>query len=224
MTPSQVPKRPFPLLRALCVYAVQFGTIVLAAVPSAQATITLTADPALTSGSNYIRRLTMRMGSNLIGSITNVTFNVTGANLSPTPAPVTGVPDAGAAPASSPVNSVRISVSNRWTNFAGQRVIVSVNTAASMSCISGPCLGSGASIPFSTISWTAFNLAGAPYAGQDFVSGSFTGSASQTLLDFTAPTSNSFNITNDWVFSYNNSVLYPAGSYRGRATFTAFMP
>lgn len=196
---------------------------------TAQSEITLTADAPLSTYSGFLfvtgthtRRLTMRVGAPQFGTISNVTFNVTGANTSPSPSPVVGIPSAGAGVGSAPANSVRISVSNRWTDFAGQRVIVTVNSAAGLACASGPC-GSTV-IPFSSISWTSSNLATGAFAGQDFVSGSFNGSASQTLLDFTAPAARSFNITNDWVFSYANSTLYPAGVYRGRVTFTATMP
>jgi hypothetical protein len=207
-----------PPLAALAVAAA------LVAVPQpALATITLNAEAALMSGAfTYIRRLTMRVGVAQFGTVSNVAFNVTGANVSPTPVPVTGVPSAGAGVAGSPTNSVRISVSNRWTAFAGQRVIVTANSAAGLSCTSGPCTGTV--IPFSKISWTASSLAGAPYTGQDFVSGGFNDSANQTLIDFTAPASRSVNITNDWVFTYANDTLYPAGVYQGRVTFTATMP
>lgn len=216
--------RPAPAQRVAGATALLAGLAL--ACPAVQAAITLTADPALTSTSGLLvthtRRLTMRVGIAQFGTISNVSFNVNGANVSPTPTPVTGVPSASAAPASSPANSVRVSVSNRWTTLAGQQVIVTVDSAAGLACTAGPCTGT--TIPFSTISWTSFGMAGAPYAGQDFVSGSFTGSASQPLVNFTAPASQSFNITNDWVFTYNNATLYPAGTYTGRVTFTAVMP
>lgn len=195
----------------------------------AQAEITLDANPALsvTNGNGnsavttHTRRLTMRVGADS-GAINNVTFNVTGAQVSPSPTAVVGVPDANAAPAGAPANSVRVRVSNQWTNFAGQRVVVTANSSAGLACASGPC---GATvIPFSKVSWTSSGLATGSNAGQDFLSGSFNGSTNQTLLDFTAPAANSFAIDNDWVFSYSNDTLYPAGVYTGRVTFTATMP
>lgn len=189
----------------------------------AQAIVTLSADPALSpSLFVYTRRVTMRIGSHLLGTISKVTFDVTGANVSPTPTPVVGVPTAGASVGGAPANSVRISVSNRWTDFAGQRVIVTVDSSGGLVCTAGPC--GATTIPMSKISWTSSNLATGTYAGQDFASGSFTGSATQTLLDFTGPVSRSFNVTNDWVFTYANDTLYPAGVYQKRVTFTATMP
>lgn len=189
----------------------------------AHAIVTLSADPALTTGLfTYTRRVTMRIGASTIGTINKVTFNVTGANVSPTPAPVVGVPSAGAGVGSAPANSVRISVSNRWTTFANQQVIVTVDSSGGLVCTAGPC--GATTIPMSKISWTSSNLATGTYAGQDFASGSFNDSATQTLLDFTAPPSRSFNVTNDWVFTYANDTLYPAGVYQKRVTFTATMP
>lgn len=189
----------------------------------AAASVTLSADPALSGGFLvYTRRLTMRVGIAQFGTISDVTFNVTGANVSPTPSPVVGIPSAGSAPGSAPTNSVRVSVSNRWTDFAGQRVVVTVDASAGLACSSGPC--GSTTIPFNKVSWVSSGLATGTYAGQDFGSGSFNGSTNQTLLNFTAPASNSFSIVNDWVFSYSNDTLYPAGVYQGRVTFTAVMP
>ncbi|AOW15137.1 hypothetical protein LPB72_21725 [Hydrogenophaga crassostreae] len=222
---------PRAAVQARAVWPLGFagGTLALTAVlllgtpQPAQASITLDADDALTSGLfNYTRRLNMRVGIARFGTISNVTFDVTGANVSPSPTAVIGEPSEGAAPASAPANSVRISVSNRWTYFAGQRVIVTADSSAGLACSSGPC-GSTV-IPFSKISWTSSSLATGTYAGQDFGSGSFSGGTSQSLIDFTAPAERSFNIVNDWVFSYSNDTLYPAGVYRGRVTFTATMP
>ncbi len=127
----------------------------------------------------------MRVGIARFGTISNVTFDVTGANVSPSPTAVIGEPSEGAAPGSAPANSVRISVSNRWTYFAGQRVIVTADSSAGLACSSGPC-GSTV-IPFSKISWTSSSLATGTYAGQDFGSGSFSGGTNQSLIDFTAP-------------------------------------
>ena len=193
------------------------------------ARVTLVAQEALSDANGqsqnitHTRRLTMRVGAATFGTVNNVTFDVTGANVSPTPTPVVGVPNANAAPTSAAANSVRVSVSNRWTDFAGQRVVVTANSSSGLACSSGPC--GTTVIPFSKVSWTSSNLeSGAPYAGQDFVSGSFSGSPNQTLLDFTAPAARSFSIVNDWVFSYSNDTLYPAGVYTGRVTFTATMP
>lgn len=214
-------------LRPWATKAVFASALALLGAPAAQATITLDADTALTTIagtiSTHTRRLTMRVGSNLIGTISNVTFDVTGANVGPTPAPVAGTPsdsNVGTAPA----NSVRVSVSNRWTAFAGNRVIVTVDASAGLACTSGPC---GATvIPFSKISWESSSLQTGTYAGQDFGSGSFTDSSTQPLLDFTVTTipMRSFSIVNDWNFTYSNDTLYPAGVYQGRVTFTATMP
>lgn len=202
----------------------------LLAADTARATITLTADDTqstystsfLTTTGLHTRRLTMRVGISQFGTISNVTFNVTGANVGPAPAPVEGVPSANAGVSGGTTNSVRISVSNKWTDFARQRVVVTANSSAGLVCSAGPC-GSTV-IPFNKISWTSYILQTGADAGKDFGSGSFDGSSSQTLIDYTAQPRRSFNITNDWVFRYSNDTLYPAGSYSGRVTFTATMP
>lgn len=193
----------------------------------AQATITLDADAALTttsgSVSTHTRRLTMRVGSNLIGEISTVTFNVTGGTVGPTPTPIAGLSNFTNV-SGTPANSVRVSVSNRWTDFAGNRVIVTADSSTGLACTAGPC-GSTV-IPFSKISWTSSGLQTGANAGRDFASGSFSDSSTQPLLDFTVTTSpmRSFSIVNEWNFTYSNDTLYPAGTYQGRVTFTATMP
>jgi hypothetical protein len=205
-------------MRWRTVWAIAVVSNLLCVAQSGLATVTLAADiPGL-----LVRRLTMRVGNQLIGAVSTVGFDVTGANTSPTPTPVTGVPSASSAPASAPANAVRISVSNRYGIAQGNRVIVTVDSSAGMACSAGPC--GSTTIPFNTISWTASSLATGTYAGQDFGSGTFNGSGSQTLLDFSAAALQNFSIVNDWVFSYSNATLYPAGTYRGTVRFTATMP
>ncbi len=73
--------------------------------------------------------------------------------------------------------------------------------------------GSGSTIPFTQISWTA--------AGDtDIPAGTFTGAAGQVLASFTT----SGGRTATHTFSYANTNVVAAGTYTGRVTYTLTMP
>lgn len=170
------------------------------------------------------RRIQLQVGATG-ATINNVTFNVTGVNTSPSPSPVTGVPDA-LTPPTSPPGGVRVRLLGRWpsgTNTTGQvPVRLSVNSAAGLSCVAGTGCGSTV-IPFTAISWTAHEKAS--FQTSDIQDGSFSGGADQPLADFLCCAvfggSENFEMANTLVFSYNNTTLYPAGQYQGRVVFTA---
>lgn len=174
---------------------------------AAQAVITTT---LLTLSGN---RLTLRVGS-AGGTIDNVAFTVSGANLQPSPAPVTR-PD---------TVTVLLTADKALLALAVNTVRLTVTAAPGLGCATPTSCGS-ASIPFSTISWVSTN----PDAtGQDIQSGSFNASGSpQQLAQFPLPLlsvlSARTEMNNALRFSYANSTLYPSGTYTGRVTFTATM-
>ena len=174
-----------------------------------------------TTGLGTPRQTTLRVGS-ANGTINNVSFNVTGANVNPSPAAVTGVPGNGT-PATSPANGTEIQVITRMpgTFFGSSTLTLTVDSSAGLSCVGGSGCGSTL-IPFNTISWTSYNMDG---GGDDLVSGTFNGSASQQLASRNQYTgifsAGSLIMTNVLIFSYNNATLDPAGRYQGRVTYTA---
>ena len=194
-----------------------------------------------TAWSLNTRSLTMRVGAGVgvTGNpVTTVKFDVNNANVSPAPLPVTGVPDIQGSGVTQ-ANAVRISVSNNSSQNYSNNIRVTADSSTGMICVPGTGCGSTV-VPFSTVSWTSYNVQTGANAGQDFVSGSFTGSGSQLLIDFNPPNycsgvvflgfcfgqlrPYSAAITNDQVFIYNNSTLYPAGQYKGTVTYTATLP
>lgn len=150
------------------------------------------------------------------GTVNNVTFNVTGANTSPTPTPVVGVPDGGT-PTTTPAGGVRVRMRGQWNN--GDQILrLRVNSVAGMACV--PATGCGSTvIPFNTVSWTAFEKSN--FTTFDIQNGSFTGGATQFLSQFSCCSGGTIEMANTLVFTYNNSTLYPAGRYTGRVVFTA---
>jgi hypothetical protein len=149
-------------------------------------------------------------------AINNVTFNVTGANTSPSPLPVQGVPDVGT-PATTPTGGVRVRMRGQWAS-GNQTLTLSVNSAAGLACVGATGCGSTV-IPFNTISWVAHEKSN--FTTFDIQSGSFNGSATQTLSAFSCCGTGSVEMANTLVFTYTNATLYPAGQYRGRVVFTA---
>ncbi len=168
------------------------------------------------------RMVTLRVGS-ANAAVNNVTFTVTGANVSPTPTPVTGVPGAGA-PATAPAGGIEIQVVTRMplSLFGTDTMTLTVDSTAGLACVGGTGCGTTV-IPMTTISWTSFNT---DPSGQDIQSGSFNGTASQQLGSYSVYTGipwngDSVTMTNVLVFQYSNATLYPSGRYTGRVTYTA---
>jgi hypothetical protein len=165
-----------------------------------------------------VRQITMRVGA--AGAVVNtVTFNVTGANVAPSPVAVTGTPDAGT-PATTPVNGTEVTLTAGLVNPGGQRVTLTVDSSAGMSCVAGSGCGTTA-IPFSTVSWTSYNHVTFPTF--DIQNGTFTGATNQQLTNYTVG-GGSLTMSNVLIFQYDNATLYPAGQYRGRVIYTATIP
>jgi hypothetical protein len=173
------------------------------------------------------RSITLRVGSNNT-TVNTVTFDVTGANVAPSPTAVTGVPGGGA-PVTSPTGGIEIEMTVNRRGNNGETVRLLANSTAGMACTGGGC--GSTSVPFTTVSWTSHNLeAGAGKVGLDIQSGTFSGSAAQQLVSLTVPATYGGNsvdsviVRNVLIFTYANSTLYPSGNYSGIVTFTATVP
>ena len=167
------------------------------------------------------RSITLQVGSPG-GTIDNVVFDVTGTNVSPTPVPVTN-------PA-----TVGFSITANRVTSTGTTVTLTADSSAGLPCVAGTGCGTTV-IPFNKISWTSDSPAG---TGLDIQDGTFDGGAAQPLASYP----NNVRVCTFWLFicvdydyydtnlqnnlrfTYANDVLYPAGQYRGRVTFTATMP
>lgn len=165
-----------------------------------------------------VRQITMRVGS-AGATVNNVTFNVTGANISPTPVAVAGVPGGGA-PVTSPVGGTEVTLTAGLVNPGGQRVTLTVNSSAGMACVGGTGCGT-TNIPFSTVSWTSYNHVTFPTF--DIQNGTFTGATNQSLTNYTV-NGGSVTMSNVLIFQYNNATIYPSGQYTGRVIYTASIP
>ena len=169
------------------------------------------------------RSITLQVGS-ANAAVNTVTFDVQNAAIAPSAAPVTGVAGGGAPP-TAPTGGISIVLTTNRRGNAPDVVKLVANSAAGMQCISGVCIASPLTIPFSTVSWTSFELNGGGFAA-GIPSGSFTGAASQTLYSVTVPASagNGVRVSNVLVFSYDDATLFPSGTYSGRVTYTALVP
>ena len=167
------------------------------------------------------RSITLQVGSPG-GTIDNVVFDVTGANVSPTPAPVTN-------PA-----TVGFSITANRVTSTGTTVTLTADSSTGLPCVSGSGCGTTV-IPFNKISWTSDSSSG---TSLDIQPGTFNTSATQPITSYfnNVRVCTFFflfcfnydyydtNLQNNLRFTYANDVLYPAGQYRGRVTFTATMP
>lgn len=168
-------------------------------------------------GSNP-RSLTLQVGGTT--GIDNVVFDVSGANISPSPAPVTNAATV----------DFRITA-NRVNSGFQPYITLTADSTTGLACVSGSGCGSTV-IPFSDISWASTNSAA---SGLDIQNGAFNGSATQQLARYQNDysvctwfivcfyTYYDTNMYNTLLFTYANSTLYPAGQYKGRVTFTATM-
>lgn len=195
-----------------------------AAVGAAAAAVLGAAGPAhaviLTTFVSVTQGITLRVGS-AGGTVDEVTFDVSNADVAPSPGVVTG----------GGVGAVLVTVSADKTGlFSPSTVTLTASSAAGLPCITVTTCASTV-IPFSSIGWVSSNLDTGTNAGNDIQTGSFNGSASQQLAQFGLPNfiqtflqgSSRTQMSNTLTFSYVNSTLYPAGSYQGRVTFTAAM-
>ena len=166
-----------------------------------------------------VRQITMRVGA-AGATVNTVTFNVTGANIAPTPTAVIGTPDA-ATPATTPVGGTEVTLTAGLVSPGGQRVTLNVNSSAGMSCVAGSGCGTTV-IPMNTVSWTSYNH-DVTYPTFDIQNGTFTGATNQQLTNYTVSGA-SVTMSNILIFQYNNATLYPSGQYRGRVIYTAAIP
>jgi hypothetical protein len=197
------------LLRSTALVAAAMGVA-----PPAGAVLTFT--PMTTA-----RQVILQVGS-ANGTVNNVTFNVSNANVAPTPVAVIGTPGNGT-PATAPANGTEIRLTARIPAGQTRNVTLTVDSSAGLACVAGT--GCGATvIPFSTISWTSYNKEVGTYAGVDIQDGTFSAGAGQ-LLASGSVTTGGFGLdvvmSNVLIFSYANTTLYPSGQYLGRVVYTA---
>ncbi|WP_398500611.1 hypothetical protein [Variovorax sp.] len=158
-------------------------------------------------------RVMLRVGATG-GTIDNVAFAVTGANIQPSPAPVTR-PD---------TVTILLTADKALLALSVNTVRLTATPAIGLTCTTSGSCGSTA-IPFSAISWVSTNP---DASGQDIQSGTFNATGSpQQIAQFSLPflsfLSARMEMNNALRFSYANSTLYPSGTYTGRVTFTATM-
>jgi len=150
-------------------------------------------------------------------TINEVRFNVSNALTSPAPTSVAGVPD-GATPATTPSGGVVVRLRGQWPS-GSRNVFLTVASPASLTCATPASCGSTA-IPIGSISWVANDKTN--FTTFDIQNGSFTGAAAQPLTGYNCcGGSDAVEMTNTLNFSYNNTTLFPAGSYTARVTYTA---
>jgi hypothetical protein len=159
-------------------------------------------------GIPFFHTISIRVGS-FGGTVDTVNFGTVAGNV---------VGNSAAITASGTVDVVV----NALTLVSGSRTVtVNADSAAGMSCQTAATCASTL-IPFSAVSWTVSNSvapSGSPSVF-DIQAGSFNTSASQTIASFPSGR----RMDNTLSFKYANSTVYPAGTYRGRVTFTASMP
>lgn len=171
---------------------------------------------------NGARSVTLRVGSDN-NTVNTVTFDVNNASVAPSPAPVQGTPGNGATP-TSPTGGILIQLDVRRRAAPPDSVTLTVNSSAGMLCVSGPCTANALTIPLTHVGWTSYDWGGGGSSG-GIATGSFNGGSNQLLFSGVATTGNNgLQMQNVLVFSYDNSTLYPSGSYRGRVVYTATVP
>jgi len=202
------PRRAIPRARrcapALLALAGLFG-----AVQDAGAVFTFT-------GSYGTIGLVMQVGSpNLVDE---VVFNVTGTNLGKTPAAVPGTVSGSASGV-----VIKVTPTRPLLTFPDS-VTVTVDSSLALSCQT-PATCSGVNIPFTNIRWTSTDATTPSGGNTDIQSGTFTGTAGQEVARYSpwGFLEGSRQMSNTLNFSYINTTLYPAGTYKGSVRFTATM-
>ncbi|APV48429.1 hypothetical protein BWI17_01240 [Betaproteobacteria bacterium GR16-43] len=154
-------------------------------------------------------QISLRIGATG-GTISLVTFAVAAATAG-NGTPVVGTTNAAAGSAQGTfaacaANNVRVWARARSTVANSRTATLQVNSSGTMT--------SGANaIPFTDIDWITS-------AGPEIPSGSFSGSATQTLMSFM----NSREVGMCLQFRFLNNTVYPAGTYNGQMTFNLNMP
>ena len=195
--------------------AVGVYLIAMLAQADVDAVVTFTNTSVNTNG----RQVILRVGSTG-PTIDTVEFNVTGSKA------YTATPTVASS------GGVLVELTGKLdysSNFFGSNpddLYLRVTSPADLTCLT-PATCGAQTIPFTTIGWTA-NLASA----DDIAAGSFTGAADQELFHtasggssfffFGSGNDGEYKLTNTLTFSFTPpaNVIYPAGSYTGRVTFT----
>lgn len=168
------------------------------------------------------RAITLSIGSP-DAVVNSVVFDVQGANIMPNPVPVTGVAGNGAPP-TAPAGGILFTILTQRRGGGRDTLRLTANSAGGLNCQNGACLGSGATIPFTDISWTSYEVTGVGFAG-GIGDGAFNGSGAQSIFSDRIPAgANSMVLANVLLFRYANATLYPSGVYSGRVTYTLSVP
>lgn len=183
----------------------------------------VSAHAVLTWGSLGTRQsISLQVGSTTTGNVNSVNFDVSNALVAPNNTSVQGTPSSDT-PSTSPSGGVPIIFTATMTSRASNNFVdvkVTATTPVGLTCVSGSGCGSTV-IPFNTISWVAYgNGTDANSLVTDVKSGTFVNNGTQNL-SYAGYKGGSPTVSNNLIFNYNASTIYPAGRYTGRVTYTA---
>ena len=183
----------------------------------------VSAHAVLTWGSLGTRQsISLQVGSTTTGNVNSVNFDVSNALVAPNNTSVQGTPSSDT-PSTSPAGGVPIIFTATMTSRASNNFVdvkVTATTPVGLTCVSGSGCGSTV-IPFNTISWVAYgNGTDANSLVTDVKSGTFVNNGTQNL-SYAGYKGGSPTVSNNLIFNYNASTIYPAGRYTGRVTYTA---
>ena len=183
----------------------------------------VSAHAVLTWGSLGTRQsISLQVGSTTTGNVNSVNFDVSNALVAPNNTSVQGTPSSDT-PNTSPAGGVPIIFTATMTSRASNNFVevkVTATTPVGLTCVSGSGCGSTV-IPFNTISWVAYgNGTDANSLVTDVKSGTFVNNGTQNL-SYAGYRGGSPTVSNNLIFNYNASTIYPAGRYTGRVTYTA---
>ena len=183
----------------------------------------LSAHAILTWGSiSSPQAISLQVGSTTTGNVNSVNFDVSNALVAPNNTSVQGTPSSDT-PSTSPTGGVPIIFSATMTSRASSNFVdvkVTATTPVVLTCVSGSGCGSTV-IPFNTISWMAYgNGTDSNSQVADVKSGTFVNNGTQNL-SYAGYKGSSPTVSNNLIFNYNASTIYPAGRYTGRVTYTA---
>jgi hypothetical protein len=166
--------------------------------------------------------ISLQIGSTSTGNVNSVNFDVSNALLAPNNASVQGTPSSDT-PSTSPTGGVPIIFSATFTSRAATNYVnvkVTATTPVGLTCVAGSGCGSTV-VPFNTISWVAYgNGTDSNSQVADVKSGTFVNNGTQNL-SYAGYKGSSPTVSNNLIFNYNASTIYPAGRYTGRVTYTA---
>ena len=185
--------------------ALVFACLALAVLAARAATVSIANGPG---------RLILQVGSTA-ATVNRVNISVPGASVGNG----TAVASTNVTPASPtcPANTVLIDAQARSTGGARRTATLTADSST-------PLSSGGFTIPFSQVAWTSSTPGGGPNGCLNtpvtIPSGTFTGSAGQSLVTF----GTSQRACACAQFSYLNQNIVSAGTYTGRVTYTLAMP